>query len=482
MYRGIPSLKWISGFGLDRLSGEAVESDGVSLARQRKRYSKKDDDSTSLPADIFTEARDLPTLFMNGSTAPVFAKSSLQGQQDLASNAIRLPSDALIGKQWYLYGPSQGVEYGANVIDAWAASVLIARKRASGVSFPWHRAASLPPLVGPLDIVGDVGEGAGRGAGELQLAAAPIEFKEVLRAAPGLTVAIADSGCATNEDLVRKLAWSGGCPKKAKTDGFGRCLGYDYGNESPDPTQSTESHGTQTAGLIAAESDNHWGIAATCPNCKLICIKIFNDETRTLSTTAIVRALEHIAKSGAKVSNHSYGGFGDDRLERYAFERLLGKGDHLAFVAAGNAGCNIDCRGKKNCAGKRCPNTQLWTPASYNLPGLISIASNTKKGSVSMFSNVGPSSVQIFTPGSEIVSIDKRGSPTGTVGSGTSFASPIAAGIAAFVWSVIPEATAAQVQNAILTTARHNPQFEGLSRVPGILDAYNVLVKLANLV
>lgn len=59
---------------------------------------------------------------------------------------------------------------------------------------------------------------------------------------------------------------------------------------------------------------------------------------------------------------------------------------------------------------------------------------------------------------------------------GTSFAAPVAAGVAALVRSAAPELTAAEVRNVLVTTARRAAVLQGLSVSGGIIDAQAALV------
>lgn len=102
---------------------------------------------------------------------------------------------------------------------------------------------------------------------------------------------------------------------------------------------------------MAAETSNDFGMSAVCPQCQVVCLKIWDDKTASLATSAIIRAMEFLAahRKTIKISNHSYGGFGNDAIEEHAINRLLAKGKHLAFVSAGNNGCDIDHTGGKIC-------------------------------------------------------------------------------------------------------------------------------------
>ena len=66
-------------------------------------------------------------------------------------------------------------------------------------------------------------------------------------------------------------------------------------------------------------------------------------------------------------------------------------------------------------------------------------------------------------------------------GEGTSYATPITAGVAALVWSEFPQLTAEQVATAIMTGTTPTTALEGFVRTGGRLDAYGALEAAAQL-
>lgn len=53
--------------------------------------------------------------------------SSMEGQQQEPMR-FQLPTDPLLNRQWYLFGPSQNIQYGIDLIDTWAL-VALSRRR-----------------------------------------------------------------------------------------------------------------------------------------------------------------------------------------------------------------------------------------------------------------------------------------------------------------------------------------------------------------
>src|SRR5215217_3887039 len=64
-------------------------------------------------------------------------------------------------------------------------------------------------------------------------------------------------------------------------------------------------HGTHVAGIIAADTDNHKGIAGGCPNCKLLVAKVF-DGKNTGTVARFAKGIEWSANHGAEVINLSF--------------------------------------------------------------------------------------------------------------------------------------------------------------------------------
>ncbi|KAH0480804.1 MAG: uncharacterized protein KVP18_002300 [Porospora cf. gigantea A] len=91
------------------------------------------------------------------------------------------------------------------------------------------------------------------------------------------------------------------------------CKGWDsedrdYSFWISDPN---DAHGTLAASMIAPKTSNQMGIAATCPVCKVYCIKAATSGG-VFYTDALLRAYNHVLLnvSQFKISNNSYGGAG----------------------------------------------------------------------------------------------------------------------------------------------------------------------------
>lgn len=196
------------------------------------------------------------------------------------------------------------------------------------------------------------------------------------------------------------------------------------------PPQDPEGHGTNVAGIIAALTDNHDGIAGVAWNASILPVRITQNDQGLESDfiTGLLWAVDH----GATVLNFS---FSEDcgAAESPALRDALGYAwSHGAVLvaAAGNAG---------GCSGGVFPAAD---------PHVLSVASTDMNDRPSVFSNYGPW-VRVAAPGEQILTTFPGGEYS--LGSGTSFAAPQVAGVAALLMSV-PGATNTSVVKWITST------------------------------
>lgn len=178
------------------------------------------------------------------------------------------------------------------------------------------------------------------------------------------------------------------------------------------------THGTHIASLIFGQP--HSDIPGIAPQCRGLLVPVFADDNRKLSQLDLARAIEQAAENGAKVINISGGaltdmGEAEDWLIRAV--EMCNERNILLVAAAGNDGC--EC---------------LQVPAA--LPAVLAVGAVDARGHPLDFSNWGETyqSQGILAPGENILGAKPGG---GTVQlSGTSFAAPIVAGVAALLLSL----------------------------------------------
>lgn len=242
--------------------------------------------------------------------------------------------------------------------------------------------------------------------------------------------------------------------------------GYDFVNNDGDPMDD-HSHGSHTAGTIGARGNNATGVTGVNWQCKIISIKTF-DQFGSGADADIIAGMQYLAQSGARVSNHSWGGSGthdgSDWPAFYAACKALGDAGHLMVCAAGNNGINND--------GPSCN-----IPASYNLPNIISVAAVDSTGAKASFSAYGPTTCDLAAPG---VNVESTVLGTGyAFFNGTSMATPHVTGGAALLWAYHPGLDRTEVKSRILGSTKPLASMAGRCVTGGMLDLAALIVNAA---
>ncbi|HDZ86853.1 MAG TPA: hypothetical protein ENH57_04085, partial [Actinobacteria bacterium] len=195
-------------------------------------------------------------------------------------------------------------------------------------------------------------------------------------------------------------------------------------------------HGTHVSGIIGATTNNNTGVAGTSPGAKIMALKA-GASSGSLYTSDIIEAINYAKDNGADIINMSFGSTGFSAAQSDALTNAYNAGVTL-FASSGNSYTST-----------------MSYPAG--MTNVIGVGSTTNKNLKSSFSTYN-SSVDISAPGSSIYAT----MPTYPVAingqnyaylSGTSMASPMAAGVGALVLSKNPSFTPAQVQSRLETTA-----------------------------
>jgi subtilisin family serine protease len=187
------------------------------------------------------------------------------------------------------------------------------------------------------------------------------------------------------------------------------------------------AHGTYVAGAAAAATNNAAGVAGVAWGANVIPVRISNQTSGSAYVSDAVKCIQYAADRGARAINLSYRMAGYSAIDTAAaYARNRGA---LTFVAAGNDGVD---------AG--------WA----NFPNFLAVAATTSSDARASYSNYG-AYVDIAAPGSSIWTTRTNGA-YGTV-SGTSMASPVAAGTAALVFGANPALGPAEVEAILRQTA-----------------------------
>jgi len=229
----------------------------------------------------------------------------------------------------------------------------------------------------------------------------------------GVNVYVIDTGISTHPDLnlVRHVNFTG--------DG-----------------QNTDcnGHGTHVSGTVGAKDDAA-SVVGMAPGVALTGIKVLGC-TGSGTTSGVIKGVDWVTANAVKpaVANMSLGG-GVSTLLDSAVVKSVNAGVVYA-IAAGNSATDA-CTSSPARVGK-------------TIGGAIAIAATDSNDAEASFSNYG-SCVENWAPGVSILSTYLNGGLA--IGSGTSMASPHAAGAAALYLSRYRTATPAAVESAIRGTA-----------------------------
>lgn len=254
------------------------------------------------------------------------------------------------------------------------------------------------------------------------------------------TVAVIDTGFGLlHEDLAGR--WADG--------------GYDFYNNDDNPNAGSTSpngdavsHGTMVAGLIGATGDNGVGAASVNWKTKILPLQVLSDDGYGW-TDDVAAAVNYATNLGVDVINMSLGSEASDPVLKSAIDNAVESGVTV-IAAAGNCGSiNYQYQG---CSYQG----QVIYPAKYS--NVIAVGATDSNNIRASFSSYGPE-VDIVAPGSGAIRStmwlpSNQTSAYNSILSGTSFSSPIVAGIAALHVGEEPEITPEQLKYKLISSAK----------------------------
>lgn len=262
----------------------------------------------------------------------------------------------------------------------------------------------------------------------------------------GLRIAVIDGGFSLRHRALAHLRDSGIVDSRD----------WLAGNAPAWDTLARKAHGSSVLGLLASRWDSLPGIV---PGAQWILHRTEVDSfEEAREETWLAQAIDRAADSGASVISISLGyrwsftdgtvfpwsGFdGATRLSSRAAVRATARGS-LVVVAMGNDGDTLE------------GTPPIGAPA--DAPGVLSVGALTEDGQACGFSSRGPSydgrpKPELSAYGCPVPVVDTRSDTGAYAASGTSFAAPLLAGMAALVRQLHPGWTPAQVIEALVATA-----------------------------
>jgi cell wall-associated protease len=248
-----------------------------------------------------------------------------------------------------------------------------------------------------------------------------------------------------------------------------------YGNS--DVMASTPFHGTHVAGIIGAVRQNDKGMDGIADNVRIMMIRAVPDGDEHDKDIAL--AIRYAVDNGAKVVNMSFGkDFSPEKVwvddaVKYAETKGV-----LLIHAAGNDGKNIDTA--DNFPN---PNLKISKSKANNWITVGASGDANAGGITANFSNYGKDQVDVFAPGVKIYSTVPGGNTYGNA-QGTSMASPVVAGTAAFLLTYFPSLTPQQVKFCLENSSQkpagkvkkpgsdEEVELSDISRTGGVINAY----------
>lgn len=239
-------------------------------------------------------------------------------------------------------------------------------------------------------------------------------------------------------------------------------LGWNYSQNNNNITQPSD-HGTMVAGIIGAKTNNGVGVAGIAGGNNSSGVTLLTycvgawPGVELINSEYVDDAIIDATDDGAKVINMSFG------IPSSFNPMILFPNVNDAIDYAYNSGVTMVAASGNGANGPNY-NETIDYPAMH--PSVISVGSDRYKVKASS-SNYGIG-LDLVAPGVEIYST--KTSVNYGIGSGTSFASPIVAGVAALLYSVDPGITPAEVKSALIENA------DVISGYPANNDGWNKYV------
>ncbi len=239
----------------------------------------------------------------------------------------------------------------------------------------------------------------------------------------GVRVALIDSGLAYDLPIFRN---------RLARDADGRPLGYDFWDMDPYPYDGDTSrspflpirHGTAVASILAREA----------PEAVLVPYRYPRPDMARMD-----QLVERAASDGVRILALPLGSRHPEDWQ--AFSDSLSRHRILAIVSAGNDGRDIDI--------------DPVYPASLDLASIVTVTSADGLGKLAIGSNWGARSVDLMVPAENLAVTNFRGASG--VASGSSYAVPRVAALAARLLRQEPQLSAAELKSRIFARAVRTP-------------------------
>lgn len=217
--------------------------------------------------------------------------------------------------------------------------------------------------------------------------------------------------------------------------------GYDFRDNDADPMDQTSAqnpgHGTHCAGIIGATGLIDGGIQGLSPEVSIMPLRFLGADGSG-SLEGGIKAIDYAIEKNVQVISASWGASVPLSTAKPLVEAIerAEKAGIIFVTAAANDGKNND-------------KTDVY-PANAGTPNMITVAASNSSDTKPSWSNYGKAKVHVAAPGDAIMSTvpgDKYSNM-----SGTSMATPLVAGLVAFLKAQDPTLTGAEIRALIQST------------------------------
>jgi hypothetical protein len=230
-----------------------------------------------------------------------------------------------------------------------------------------------------------------------------------------IIVAVTDTGVQVDhEDLIDRFVPGANC-----------ATGTPIPQSSGGQVSDVNGHGSHTSGIAAATCNNAKGGCGMGWGLKLMPIRVSDVSTGGASTAALTAGARWAADNGARVVSTSYSGVSASTVGTNG--TYLRSKNCLYFYAAGNDGANL---------------------STFDWPDVNVIGASDSNDLKASFSAFG-TAIDVFAPGVGIYSTYKGGPSSYATLSGTSMATPCAAGVATVITASNPSMTSFDVETSL---------------------------------
>ena len=244
--------------------------------------------------------------------------------------------------------------------------------------------------------------------------------------------------------------------------------GADY-LPSAEPETAGDKHGTHVAGIVAAVRGNGEGGTGVAPAARVMPLRVLGQDGSG-SLADVLEALDDAPGAGARVVSASltFGPITSDAeahgLNAAFKDVAAAHRDTVYVVPAGNAPAN-----RPAFDNDAVPSF----PCNATAANIVCVGASDEADAAAAISNYGASSVDLFAPGTAILSTFP-GDDYGTM-SGTSMATPHVSAVAALVRSLRPTLSGAHVRNLLMRSAQPVAALAGKAVEGARVDALGAL-------